>query len=178
MADTTQADGTLFNSARRTVVTCLAGFCLTACAGLASNSSIAASTAPQAADFIGTWRLVSWTAQTPGQAATYPMGADALGFIIYAADGSMSAHLAPNPEGAAAGGAEPPRAIAYSGGYDLTPDTRQVHHRVRIATIPQWIGTTLTRSYDFDNGRLTLSTPPASTGSTNALVWERLPVPR
>ncbi len=39
---------------------------------------------------IGTWRLISWeTRSVDGQKITYPLGKDAVGYIMYNADGYM-----------------------------------------------------------------------------------------
>ena len=43
---------------------------------------------------VGTWRLVSYVAQDDrGGAASYPLGPDAVGLIMYTTDGYMSAQL-------------------------------------------------------------------------------------
>ena len=36
---------------------------------------------------IGTWRLISWENRDEGGHISYPLGKDALGYIIYNADG-------------------------------------------------------------------------------------------
>ena len=41
-------------------------------------------------DFVGTWRLVSMEGRSSDDTVTYPLGADARGFLIYTADGYMS----------------------------------------------------------------------------------------
>jgi Lipocalin-like domain len=45
-------------------------------------------------DILGTWELVSYTAQdNHGGPITYPLGPDALGLIMYTGDGYMSAQI-------------------------------------------------------------------------------------
>ncbi len=39
---------------------------------------------------VGAWRLVSWQNRAADGQASYPMGADALGYLIYTADGRFS----------------------------------------------------------------------------------------
>lgn len=128
--------------------------------------------APDArAGFVGSWRLVEWTSRSAAGETVHPMGRDALGFILYTPEGRMSAHLAPRPS--APDGAEPPRAVAYSGPWST--GAGEVRHHVEIATIPAWIGSTLVRSYAFQGGnRLILSTPPSASGAVSTLVWERI----
>ena len=42
--------------------------------------------------FIGTWKLVSWENRSNGD-VSYPMGADAVGYITYTAEGFMHVAL-------------------------------------------------------------------------------------
>jgi hypothetical protein len=44
-------------------------------------------------DLVGTWRLVTWEAHPEGGTLTHPFGPDAVGYIIYTADGFVSATL-------------------------------------------------------------------------------------
>jgi hypothetical protein len=39
---------------------------------------------------IGAWRLVSWRNQAADGEITYPMGPDALGYVLYTRDGHFS----------------------------------------------------------------------------------------
>ena len=43
--------------------------------------------------FVGTWRLLSLETRTADGDFTYPLGRDAIGYLIYTADGYMSASL-------------------------------------------------------------------------------------
>ena len=36
---------------------------------------------------VGAWRLLSWENQAADGQVTYPMGTDALGYLLYTADG-------------------------------------------------------------------------------------------
>ncbi len=42
--------------------------------------------------FVGTWKLVSWEVTQPDGTILYPYGKEVVGFLIYAADGYMSAN--------------------------------------------------------------------------------------
>jgi hypothetical protein len=140
--------------------------------------------APAAADdlenLLGGWTLVSWTANdAEGNVLRYPMGEDALGAIIYSPDGRMSAHLARKPDMADAGAedGEAPGlgdSLAYGGVLEVDEEAGVVHHHVDIASIPSWIGTTLTRTYELDGDTLTLTTQPNGAGGVNTLVWARV----
>jgi Lipocalin-like domain len=45
----------------------------------------------RAADaLVGAWRLVSWQNQAADGQVTYPMGTDAMGYLLYGADGRFS----------------------------------------------------------------------------------------
>ena len=39
---------------------------------------------------VGAWRLVSWENQAADGQVTHPMGTDAIGYVLYAADGRFS----------------------------------------------------------------------------------------
>ena len=39
---------------------------------------------------VGAWRLLSWENRAADGQITYPMGADALGYLLYTADGRFS----------------------------------------------------------------------------------------
>ena len=42
---------------------------------------------------LGTWRLVSWAAEAPDGTVTYPLAEQAVGYLVYTADGRMFAQL-------------------------------------------------------------------------------------
>lgn len=46
-----------------------------------------------AAKLVGGWELVRWTTYHPDGTESYPFGTDAIGIIMYSADGHMSCHL-------------------------------------------------------------------------------------
>jgi hypothetical protein len=113
-------------------------------------------------DVVGAWRLVEWTASN-GEKVRHPSGADAVGRILYSADGFMSAFLA------AADGSS--RSLAYSGTWELR-GTEEVVHRVSLATVPSFVGTDLVRFVTWEGDDLVLTTPPRD-GWVNVLRWRR-----
>lgn len=59
--------------------------------------------------------------------------------------------------------------VAYCGSFDVSEG--QVHHHVSEALLPNMIGTTLTRAYEFSGSVLTLTAN--ENGLEDKLVWER-----
>jgi hypothetical protein len=139
---------------------------------------------------LGTWELVSYIAQdNHGGPITYPLGADALGLIMYTADGYMSAQLmrrhrpafdrpesdGGTPEQAAAAAAG---YLAYSGPFEVDESTGVVHHEVRVSLLPNWLNGTQLRQSKLDGDHLTLSAitaAPDDAETISTLVWKRTP---
>ena len=61
--------------------------------------------------------------------------------------------------------------IAYSGHFRVDEDS--VHHDVAVSLIPQWIGTTLSRVYEFSDGGRRLALTATQGAATDHLLWER-----
>ncbi len=94
---------------------------------------------------VGGWRLVSWENRATDGQVTYPMGIDALGALLYTADGRFSVTISRRGrEGFAAGdllsgtSEEKARAVegfvAYAGRYSFHGD-RVIHH-VELSLFP------------------------------------------
>jgi len=65
---------------------------------------------------------------------------------------------------------------SYYGSFDIDQAKNIVIHHLKFANNPNWVGTDLVRSYQFENNTLILTaTAPARPGATLRLVWERLP---
>jgi Lipocalin-like domain len=118
---------------------------------------------------VGTWRLVSWVSRDADGQVSHPFGRDPLGYLIYTADGYMSAILTPIDRlPFAAGdilrgtGEEQARAaatcIAYAGRYEV--QAGRVVHNVETSLFPNWVGGAQERRFEFDGDRLSLSTAP------------------
>ena len=123
---------------------------------------------------IGTWRLLSWEnrAVVDGE-VSYPLGKDAVGYIMYGADGYMSvAIMCPDCARFAAGdllgGDAEERAqaaltyVSYCGTYEFRGET--VVHRVELSLFPNWVGVEQERLIEVSGNRLTLSTRPILLG--------------
>ncbi|MGA2400365.1 MAG: lipocalin-like domain-containing protein [Syntrophobacteraceae bacterium] len=132
--------------------------------------------------FVGTWKLVSWEVTQSDGTIHYPCGKDAVGYLIYTADGYMSAGIMdpdrrqsdpnfPLETADAQTLPDPDRARAYStylsycGTY--TVEGNSVTHRVKAGLIPSWTGSEQTRSFKFDQSRLIIES------GMHKLTWER-----
>ncbi len=135
---------------------------------------------------IGTWRLISWENRSFDGQVSYPLGKDAVGYIMYGPDGYMFvAIMNPDrPRFAAAdllSGSPEERAqaagsyVSYCGRYEFRGDT--VLHHVELSLFPNWVGVEQERLVEVRGNRLMLSTRPILLGGmqrTAHLIWERV----
>jgi hypothetical protein len=109
---------------------------------------------------VGAWRLVSWENQAADGQVTYPMGADALGYVLYSGDGRFSvtisrADRAGFTAGDLLGGTTQEKAramesfVGYAGRYSFHGD-RVIHH-VELSLFPNWVGTDQERWVELDH---------------------------
>lgn len=135
------------------------------------------------AAFIGAWRLVLWTTHHADGTKDYPFGTDAVGQIMYSADGHMSCHLMRGNR-AAIGQPSPYHASdaqlaqsmrdysGYFGRFTVDAEAGIVTHDVEGAWYPDWIGTTQPRRFRFDGDRLFLE---AEVGTDLVQIeWQRM----
>ena len=134
---------------------------------------------------IGTWRLESWENRSDDGQISYPLGKDAVGYIMYGSDGYMFvAIMHPERREFAAAdllsGSPEERAqaaetyVSYCGRYEFRGDT--VVHHVELSLFPNWVGVEQERLVEVRGDRLTLSTRPILLGGmqrTAHLIWER-----
>lgn len=119
---------------------------------------------------IGTWHLQSYTETAVGEAqASYPLGEEAQGSILYAPDGYMAAQLMRPGRKAFSGGdiyqasADEFRDAAsaylsYSGPYHVDEQQGLLSHSVELSLFPNWIGPVQQRVARLDGDTLHLST--------------------
>lgn len=133
-----------------------------------------------AQDLIGGWKLESWSlVYEDGRPAEYPLGRDAIGYILYTADGHMSATLSRAGRKPFSSGdpAEKVQAyddcFAYAGRYEVKGEA--VFHSIAVATNPALVGVTSTRNIHLDGTRLTLLGPDFSpdTPRFHRIIWRR-----
>ncbi len=134
--------------------------------------------------FVGTWRLVSWEVGQPDGTVRYLFGRTVVGYLIYTADGYVSAEIMdpdrrqsdptfPLEIAAAQTLPDADRARAYStylsycGTYSVKGNT--VTHHVKAGLIPSWTGSEQSREFRFESGRLILGS------GRQKLTWERAP---
>ena len=133
---------------------------------------------------VGAWRLVSWQNQAADGQVTYPMGTDAMGYLLYGADGRFSVTISRKGRARFAASdllsgtaEEKARAlegfVAYAGRYTFHGD-RVIHH-VELSLFPNWVGSDQERWVELAGDRLTLSASPlllAGKQQVPRLVWE------
>ena len=137
------------------------------------------------ASIVGGWRLISASSTgADGGRSETPFGISPTGMLIYTPGGHMVAIISYSGRPPLTGDrvAAPPSeraqafatSFAYSGRYTFLCD-RVVHH-VEVSTVPNWVGTDMTRTVKIIGDRLILGTPPIMRGgasSTFELVWKR-----
>ncbi len=144
---------------------------------------------------LGSWQLRRWEiAYSDGRALTLPYGDAAVGLIVYAADGFMSASIAragrsPLSSESVRSAPEAERLAAfesyfhYAGPYVLTRDAAlptglRVAHHVTMALNPNFVGSVQHRDVAFAaDGMLTLSAsdrlPGTEVARHHRLQWVR-----
>jgi len=137
---------------------------------------------------LGTWRLVSYEARDSEGRVQYPLGEKVSGLLIYDDGGNMSAHVMKDDlplfaakDPARGTNAEIRAAFegygSYFGTYTVDQAKQMVTHQVRGAWYPNWIGHDQVRYFKFEDGRLSLSTPPLlwdGQSLQHVLTWERI----
>jgi hypothetical protein len=137
---------------------------------------------------VGSWKLVSYEARSgDGRCVIYPLGRDAKGYILYTADGYMSAQIMqlnrPRYQTADPSGgtdfesAQAARGyLAYSGPYHVVGDSVVVHE-AEVSLAPNWVNQNQSRTAVLIGRRLEQSTTELMQFGwaqlTAVLVWER-----
>ena len=131
-------------------------------------------------DLTGTWRLESWELiYDDGRPPEYPLGDDAEGFILYTADGFVSALLSRSgrPKLAVSSAADKARAhddcFGYVGRYTVRDGS--VFHAIEVSTNAALAGITSTRKITLEGDRLTLAGPDFTPGAARSqrIIWQR-----
>jgi hypothetical protein len=114
---------------------------------------------------IGTWSLISYELTTDTGALVQPIGPNPVGFIHYAPDGFMAAHLM-RADRALTGvssdeveAAVASRILAENFSYCGTFRTEHglVIHTINVAVMPDWVGSEQRREVTFEGDRLVLA---------------------
>jgi hypothetical protein len=150
-----------------------------------STDSVLAARKP----FVGVWTLESFTERTGSSEEVSPLGNAPLGFLIYTAEGFVSAQLM--SRGREAVGSDPwavensdegadltKSYIAYCGRYDVDESKSEVLHIPIVALLPNLVDREQHRSFKFEGRTLTLvitQTNAAGVMVKSRLVWTRPP---
>jgi len=135
--------------------------------------------------FIGRWRLVSWTAVDDEGRVEHPVGDRPQGFAVFMPHGGGAVQVAATnrpvmagPDPLAADEAEQARAyatyLAYVARYEVREDVLVLN--VEMSLRPNQLGTEQMRRYRFEDGELLLQAPPVEFGGrrlTHKLRWRR-----
>ena len=138
---------------------------------------------------LGTWHLARWESRYDDGRVIFPMGEDAIGFLIYAADGYMAATLSRRDRAPFVTGemlsaeiAEKARGwdsyFSYVGRYEVGEG--KVTHYVEASQFPNWVGDAQLRLMNLDGERLELATEPQKSRrgtQTSHLMWQRAQLP-
>jgi len=119
---------------------------------------------------IGTWKLVSQQHRDTEGNIFYPRGEDAIGQLMYSADGYMCATIMSanrkrfQSGGLFSGGTDVEKTeamdsfMAYCGRYRI--ESNKIIHVVEISLFPNLVGNEEIRYYEMTKDSLTLTTPP------------------
>ena len=125
-------------------------------------------------DIVGTWRLVGAIARdAAGGVLPTPFGPQAMGRVVFNADGRMMAVLCDGRPSLPSGTARD--YSSYCGNY--TFDGHRLVTRVDAASDPTRIGSDQVREVRFDGERMVLRPPPrsgAGGSEQRELTWERI----
>ncbi len=129
---------------------------------------------------VGVWALVDYVEQRPDREDVQPFGPHPQGFLIYTADGFVSAQLMkPGYPGSAQeheGSGDD--YIAYCGTYEVDEASATVTHIPSVSLFPNLLHERLCRSMELQGDRLVLRVPggPDVDGLffTSRLEWKRI----
>jgi hypothetical protein len=128
----------------------------------------------------GTWRLESWSLiYADGRPPEFPLGEDAVGYLMYTADGHMSTALARanrpplDPASAASKAQAFDAFFGYAGRFEVRDGA--VVHKIEFGTNPALSDVNSLRHVEPDGDRLILTGPDFSPGSprSHRIVWRR-----
>jgi hypothetical protein len=115
-------------------------------------------------ELLGAWWLERWLFVYEDGREEFPMGPDALGYILYTPTGRVGATIMR---------ADKSECFAYAGRYEIADGS--VFHAIELPTDPALIGVRSTRRIALEGERLTLSGPDFLPGTERSqrIVWRR-----
>ena len=135
---------------------------------------------------VGTWSVASFTVTVGDGPAIDLFGPSPQGYVSYGADGWMSVQVAaadrePFDAPDVGGGtveqtvADARRFVAYAGPYEVDDEAQTVTHRLRVASVPNWVGDDHVRRVRREaDGAVTLEAEPINTPQGTVVVRFRL----
>jgi len=135
---------------------------------------------------LGAWTLVEWSEQQSAGHKAFPLGEDAIGQLVYTADGHVAAQLArhgrrsfSSPDWSKAGEEDAARAFkeyfGYFGTFSIDIKRQVVTHHVNGSWFPNLEGQDQERRYRFEDGLLILDAD-TDWGKVR-IVWRKSPPP-
>lgn len=138
-----------------------------------------------ASDIVGSWHLTSWRQVNERGEISFPLGADAVGLLIYSADGNMAVQMTANnrqmlkTKDPLSGEAQDlakaySTCLAYFGAYQVDRD--YIIHKIAQSLYPNWSNSEQKRPYNCDGKTLILLTPPSENANGavfNEIAWKR-----
>jgi hypothetical protein len=133
-----------------------------------------------AAKLQGTWRLESWSlVYADGRPPEFPLGENAVGYLIYTVDGHVSAALARadrpplDVTSTASKAAAYDAFFGYAGRFEVRDGS--VMHKIDFGTNPALSGVNSLRQVELDGDRLILTGPDFDPGSprSHRILWRR-----
>ncbi len=141
---------------------------------------------PGAERLVGTWQLVSIEDTIAGEAGpAVDLGAHPVGFLMYQADGHMSATLVDGDRPAWKNATRPTNAekiayfdtfVAYCGTFKVDPEKSIVYHYPAVAWTPAFLATNQARPFRLEGDKLII-TVTENLGDPSmekrVLLWQR-----
>lgn len=132
---------------------------------------------------IGTWQLVEYSTINEAGEKEYPLGKAATGYLMYTADGYLSAQLMSDQERPAydedqgdlhTGTTEQmARAAhgyhAYSGKYEVDEATQTLYHHMEVSLIPNRLGQVQDRKVQLEGQQITIT----SSVTAHTIIWQK-----
>jgi len=137
--------------------------------------------------FIGTWLLKAFEFRRSDGVVVDVLGKDAVGMLMYDANGHMSGQMmrVDRPSFASGdqqkGTPEEVKAaldgyIAYFGEYEIIEGEKTIIHHTKGAMFPNLVGQDQKRFFEFSGNQMTFTTPPMLVGGvsvTGVVLWEK-----
>jgi Lipocalin-like domain len=136
---------------------------------------------------VGAWSLVSYEVLTADGTTQRPLGADAMGLLIYGPHRHMTVQImasdrqrwraqSQGPQRLAELAAAADGYLAYAGTYEVDETARTVTHHVELSLIPNWVSCPQRRAVDLQADSLILTAEPSRFQdeiATPRLTWRR-----